>query len=171
MPAQEWPLLLPSWQLLLQLPTDLVSCHLFSLIGWPSEGSNSLLAHPDENGDTGGFAFYSSFHKGILVDGLVSQYGRGYAWTTFGGPLACVGQKRQCALTALMPYNWYEAPWQSPLKRALKHFHGIGLNITEAGELNRETVLQFCSHHTDFAKEIVELELPECEIVKGCKSQ
>lgn len=130
----------------------------------------------NSDGSSNGYQFYSSFHAGLLVRGLRKQSGRGHGWHTFGGPLSCHKQERQCSLTSLLPYAWWDAPWQSPLKVQVKSLRSIRFNVTAEGRVTRRTVERFCEGGREAGgesggegggrgEEVWELELPDCKTI------
>lgn len=121
-----------------------------------------------DDGDQQGFAFHSSFQEHLLERGLQRQSGRGYAWHTFGGMLSCLSQHRQCALTPLLPYAWWDAPWQAPVGLHVRKLRAVGLLVTSDGEVSPFAVKEFCRLHEDVVPVIFNLALPDCKDVEIC---
>ena len=88
--------------------------------------------------------YYSSLQSPLLSSGLASQSGWGHTWRPFGGRLGCRNQATQCALTALLPYTWWDAPWQSPISGDLRKLRGLaGLDAT--GQVSERAMNLFCA--------------------------
>lgn len=88
--------------------------------------------------------YYSSLQSPLLTSGLASQSGWGHTWRPFGGKLGCRNQATQCARTALLPYAWWDAPWQSPISADMRKLRGLaGLDAT--GQVSDRAMHQFCA--------------------------
>jgi hypothetical protein len=105
--------------------------------------------------------YYSSFQQSLVVQGLASQAGWGYSWRPFGGRLGCKDQVTQCAATALLPYAWWDAPWQSPLPRDFHRLKGIA-DIDETGQISELHLDEFCATAQKRPLALVKLMVPTC---------
>eukprot|EP00271_Cylindrocystis_brebissonii_P000663 TRINITY_DN10823_c0_g1_i2.p1 TRINITY_DN10823_c0_g1~~TRINITY_DN10823_c0_g1_i2.p1 ORF type:complete len:423 (+),score=44.70 TRINITY_DN10823_c0_g1_i2:820-2088(+) len=129
------------------------------------------LGKPSQNKDGSGFTVYSSFQKVLVTNGLFRQSGRGYSWHTFSGELSCPAQGRQCAKTPLLPYAWWEAPWQSIAARDERKLNHIGLRVGLRGEVTREAVTKFCRERKRVKPFRMELALPFCDEEGLCRER
>eukprot|EP00850_Spirogloea_muscicola_P016721 SM000138S00028 [mRNA] locus=s138:116734:122292:+ [translate_table: standard] len=120
----------------------------------------------NDQGDNKGFVFWSCFNKAVLDHGLLRQGGRGHAWHTFGGPLSCPRQPAQCAMTPLLPYAWWDAPWQSLTGRDMRKLRQIGIKVTSEGVVTQSKVNGFCKLRRSALIKIVKLALPTCKALK-----
>eukprot|EP00850_Spirogloea_muscicola_P001352 SM000005S17149 [mRNA] locus=s5:390063:395485:- [translate_table: standard] len=120
----------------------------------------------NEQGDNKGFVFWSCFNKAVLDHGLLRQGGRGHAWHTFGGPLSCPRQPAQCAMTPLLPYAWWDAPWQSLTGRDMRKLRQIGIKVTSEGVVTQGKVNGFCKLRRSAQINVVKLALPTCKALK-----
>lgn len=89
---------------------------------------------------------YSSFQRDLLAQGLMKQSGWGHAWRTFGGKLACKNQASQCARTPLLPFAWWDAPWQSPTTRDTLKMRNMGIQVDDVGNIAETSLDNFCDH-------------------------
>ena len=89
-------------------------------------------------------AYYSSLQPHLLTSGLASQSGWGHTWRPFGGRLGCRTQPSQCARTALLPYAWWDAPWQSPISGDLRKLRGLA-GLDPSGQVSDRAMTQFCA--------------------------
>ncbi|KAG0612210.1 hypothetical protein M758_6G010300 [Ceratodon purpureus] len=105
-------------------------------------------------------ALFSSFHPDLVAQGLMKQSGWGHAWRTFGGRLGCKNQAAQCARTPLLPYAWWDAPWQSPIKRDIYIMRGMGIEVDEVGTISEETLDRFCESHERLKPTVYNSKLP-----------
>lgn len=88
--------------------------------------------------------YYSSLQSNLLASGLASQSGWGHTWRPFGGKLGCRNQAAQCARTALLPYAWWDAPWQSPISGDVTKLRGVA-GIDAIGQVSERRMDQFCA--------------------------
>eukprot|EP01018_Ginkgo_biloba_P017727 Gb_39654 [translate_table: standard] len=114
------------------------------------------------------FSFYSSFQNTLLADGLANQIGWGHVWNRFGGKLSCHNQTDQCALTPLLPYGWWEGPWQSPIPRDIRRLKTYGVYLKDTGELVEKSLQSFCESMKASVKTLT-LQLPSCK--NNCMKQ
>lgn len=105
-------------------------------------------------------ALYSSFQPELVAQGLVKQSGWGHAWRTFGGRLGCKNQSSQCARTPLLPYAWWDAPWQSPTSRDIHLMRNMGIEIDEEGNIAENTLDRFCGSHLKLKPTVHNSKLP-----------
>jgi hypothetical protein len=120
--------------------------------------ANSLDESEEESHPS---VYYSSFQQSLVVQGLASQAGWGYSWRPFGGRLGCKDQVTQCAATALLPYAWWDAPWQSPLPRDFHRLKGIA-DIDETGQISELHLDKFCATAQKRPLTLVKLMVPTC---------
>eukprot|EP00850_Spirogloea_muscicola_P001284 SM000004S15154 [mRNA] locus=s4:1570060:1575633:- [translate_table: standard] len=120
----------------------------------------------NDQGDNKGFVLWSCFNKAVLDHGLLRQGGRGHAWHTFGGPLSCPRQPAQCAMTPLLPYAWWDAPWQSLTGRDMRKLRQIGIKVTSEGVVTQGKVNGFCKLRRGAPIKVVKLALPTCKALK-----
>ncbi|GAQ85035.1 hypothetical protein KFL_002180100 [Klebsormidium nitens] len=93
----------------------------------------------------GAFKFYCSFSAKHLKNGVPYLDSAG-SWSSFTGPLSCKDQPGQCALTSLLPYNFFEHEWASPHAQHRRNsFLEKGIPLTPAGDLPRAAVEEFCN--------------------------
>ncbi|KAG0601115.1 hypothetical protein M758_11G085000 [Ceratodon purpureus] len=88
--------------------------------------------------------YYSSLQSPLLTSGLASQSGWGHTWRPFGGKLGCRNQPTQCAQTALMPYAWWDAPWQSPISADLRKMRSL-TGLDAMGQVSERAMDQYCT--------------------------
>lgn len=87
--------------------------------------------------------YYSSLQANLLSSGLATQSGWGHTWRPFGGRLGCRKQVPQCALTAVLPYTWWDAPWQSPIDADVSILKGVA-GIDARGQVSEHRMDMFC---------------------------
>jgi hypothetical protein len=121
----------------------------------------------DESEDSHPSAYYSSFQRSVVSEGLASQSGWGHTWRPFGGKLGCKNQVPQCAQTALLPYAWWDAPWQSPLSRDIRRLRPIA-NIDEMGQVSESHMDKFCAVAQKVPLTLVKLMVPTCTEETPC---
>ncbi len=112
--------------------------------------------------------FYSSFQPDLVAQGLMKQSGWGHSWRTFGGKLGCRNQTAQCARTPLLPYAWWDSPWQSPSSRDIRKLQMVGIKIDEVGQVSEHSLDDFCA-----AQEkpiVLQMRVPTCTKLKPCTS-
>lgn len=107
-------------------------------------------------------AYYSSLQAPLLASGLASQSGWGHTWRPFGGKLGCRNQERQCARTALLPYTWWDAPWQSPVSSDIRKLQGLA-GIDDNGQVSESTMDKFCAAARRKPLLKVKLQIPSYE--------
>jgi hypothetical protein len=105
-------------------------------------------------------ALYSSFQRDLVAQGLMKQSGWGHAWRTFGGKLGCKNQPPQCARTPLLPYAWWDAPWQSPTSRDIHILRNMGIEIDDVGNIDERTLDGFCGWHLKIKPTVYNSKLP-----------
>jgi len=88
--------------------------------------------------------YYSSLQSNLLISGLATQSGWGHTWRPFGGKLGCRRQEHQCAVTALLPYTWWDAPWQAPINADVSKLKGVA-GIDALGQVSERRMDQFCA--------------------------
>ncbi|KAK8938054.1 hypothetical protein KSP40_PGU010795 [Platanthera guangdongensis] len=98
------------------------------------------------------FAFLSSFHSNLVVDGLSRQVGWGHAWNRFAGPLSCRHQPHQCAFTPLLPFAWWDTKWQSPVPRDIRRLRAYGVELTENGQVIENALETYCKKRKEHIK-------------------
>ncbi|KAK8944645.1 hypothetical protein KSP39_PZI007524 [Platanthera zijinensis] len=98
------------------------------------------------------FAFLSSFHSNLVVDGLSRQVGWGHAWNRFAGPLSCRRQPHQCAFTPLLPFAWWDTKWQSPVPRDIRRLQAYGVELTENGQVIDNALETYCKKRKEHIK-------------------
>ncbi|CAK9196030.1 unnamed protein product [Sphagnum troendelagicum] len=121
----------------------------------------------DESEDSHPSVYYSSFQRSVVSEGLASQSGWGHTWRPFGGKLGCKNQVPQCAQTALLPYAWWDAPWQSPLSRDIRRLRPIA-NIDEMGQVSESHMDKFCAVAQRAPLTLVKLMVPTCTEETPC---
>lgn len=122
----------------------------------------------EENGSPNStFAYYSSFQPALVFSGLSGQSGWGHTWRPFGGRLGCRKQAAQCARTPLLPYAWWDAPWQSPILADIRKLQGVA-NIDAAGQVSERHLEKFCSIAKRRPLMLVTLAIPVCSEVLPC---
>lgn len=121
----------------------------------------------DESEDSHPSVYYSSFQRSVVSEGLASQLGWGHTWRPFGGKLGCKNQVPQCAQTALLPYAWWDAPWQSPLSRDIRRLRPIA-NIDEMGQVSESHMDKFCAVAQRAPLTLVKLMVPTCTEETPC---
>ncbi|KAI5063071.1 hypothetical protein GOP47_0021618 [Adiantum capillus-veneris] len=114
------------------------------------------------------FKFYSSFQTSLLAEGLAGQRGWGHVWRRFAGHLSCKNQSGQCAETPLLPYAWWDGPWQSPAPRDVQRMLAYGIRLSEAGHVEEASLPKTCMSRKA-PLEIVQLMLPSCKRLKLCR--
>lgn len=88
--------------------------------------------------------YYSSFQPPLLASGLKLQSGWGFSWRPFAGKLGCRHQVAQCAKTALLPYTWWDAPWQSPISDDVALLSAMA-GLDSAGQVSENAMDQYCA--------------------------
>ncbi|KAH7404775.1 hypothetical protein KP509_15G042000 [Ceratopteris richardii] len=119
------------------------------------------------NGDNHPLKFYSSFQAPLIAEGLAGQRGWGHTWRRFGGRLSCTNQTRQCAETPILPYAWWDGPWQSPLPRDNKKMLVYGVKVLESGQVEEDSLPRMCRLRKA-TLETLQLVLPSCKQLKTC---
>ncbi|MCO5553034.1 hypothetical protein L7F22_006554 [Adiantum nelumboides] len=112
--------------------------------------------------------FYSSFQPPLLAEGLAGQRGWGHVWRRFAGALSCKNQTAQCADTPLLPYAWWEGPWQSPAPRDVQRMLAYGVKLSEGGHVEENSLPKTCTSRKS-PLETVQLMLPSCRRLKLCR--
>lgn len=105
------------------------------------------------------FAYYTSFQPNLVSSGLASQSGWGFTWRPFGGKLGCRNQVAQCALTALMPYAWWDAPWQSPISADIRKVQPFA-GIDSSGQVSERQMDKYCEQARRRSVPLTRLEIP-----------
>lgn len=130
--------------------------------------STAAARRMDEQGvDSSELSFYTSFQSSLLTEGLASQRGWGHTWRRFGGHLSCNNQTEQCARTPLLPYAWWDGPWQSPLPRDLRRMLAYGVKMSHTGVVEAGELEKTCKHRNT-PVETLKLQLPSCKRLKLC---
>ncbi|MCO5561243.1 hypothetical protein L7F22_014864 [Adiantum nelumboides] len=112
--------------------------------------------------------FYSSFQPPLLAEGLAGQRGWGHVWRHFAGALSCKNQTAQCADTPLLPYAWWEGPWQSPAPRDVQRMLAYGVKLSEGGHVEENSLPKTCTSRKS-PLETVQLMLTSCRRLKLCR--
>jgi hypothetical protein len=123
-------------------------------------GSLAAASTLSEHQEEAPCAFYSSFQRDLVAQGLVKQSGWGHAWRTFGGKLGCRNQAPQCAKTPLLPYAWWDAPWQSPTTRDVRKMQNIGIQVDDTGQILESSMDMFCKAHRNLPPTVYKMKLP-----------
>ena len=126
-----------------------------------------MFAGDDEQRDNATFNFYSSFQSSLLVEGLEGQRGWGHTWRRFGGYKSCKNQTRQCAVTPLLPYAWWDAPWESPVPRDIQRMLAYGIKVSDSGQVDADYLTRTCGSRK-VPIETIQLRLPSCQKLKLC---
>lgn len=138
---------------------DRVCTTYVQLVG--SLAAASTLAGGEEGGGTPCIVL-SSFQRALVAQGLIKQSGWGHAWRTFGGKLGCRDQAPQCARTPLLPYAWWDGPWQSPTTRDIRKLGSIGIKVDETGEILESSLDEFCEAHQKIRPSVYKLKVSSC---------
>jgi hypothetical protein len=98
------------------------------------------------------FTFLSSIHSNLLVNGLSAQVGWGHIWNRYAGPLSCLRQLHQCALTPLLPPGWWDGQLQSPVPRDVRRLLEYGVWLSNTGEVDERHLAAHCRSRKDHVK-------------------
>ena len=106
--------------------------------------------------------YYSSFQPCLVASGLNEQSGWGFSWRPFGGKLGCRNQAAQCAKTALLPYTWWDAPWQSPIMADVAILRNM-TGVDPMGQVSEKAMDQYCAAIRKTEPQMTTLVIPSYE--------